>query len=178
VTEVPVIRLVPFTPAHVSKDYLSWLNDRRLMRYSRQRLRSHTEESSRAYVESFTGSANFLWAVERVADGLHIGSMTTYVDDHQRSADLGILIGHPAACGKGYGRQAWGLALAHVFSVLNLRKATAGAVAPNEAMLRICRKWDMRLEGTRRKQEMLDDGPADVLLFGLLREEWESRKTR
>lgn len=171
------VRLVPFTAAHVSQDYLSWLNDRRLMRYSRQRLRSHTEESSRAYLESFTGTPNFFWAVERL-DGAHIGSMTTYVDDHQRTADLGILIGHPEACGKGYGSEAWGLALGHVFSVLNLRKATAGAVAPNEAMLRICRKWDMRLEGTRRKQEVLEEGPADVLLFGLLREEWESRPKR
>jgi RimJ/RimL family protein N-acetyltransferase len=172
------IRLVPFTAVHVSKDYLSWLNDRRLMRYSRQRLRSHSEESSREYLDSFTGTPNFFWAVERVSDGVHIGSMTTYVDDHQRTADLGILIGHAEAGGKGYGAQAWGLALSHVFSVLNLRKATAGAVAPNEAMLRICRKWDMRLEGTRRRQEMLDDGPTDVLLFGLLREEWESRPKR
>jgi len=166
------VRLVPFTAAHVSKDYLSWLNDRRLMRFSRQRLRSHTEATSLEYVASFAGTPNLFWAVERVADGRHIGSMTAYVDAHQRTADLGILIG---PVGKGSGTAAWGLALTHVFSVLRLRKATAGAVAPNEAMLGICRKWDMRLEGTRRKQELLDDGPADVLLFGLLREEWENR---
>ena len=169
------VRLVPFSANHVSKDYLSWLNDRRLMRFSRQRLRTHTEESSRAYLESFAGTPNFFWAVERIADGSHVGSMTTYVDDHQRTADLGILIGHPGSSGKGYGAQAWGLAIEHAFGKLGLRKVTAGTVAPNEAMLRICRKWDMRLEGTRRKQEVLEEGPADVLLFGLLREEWENR---
>lgn len=169
---------MPFSVDHVSKDYLSWLNDRRLMRYSRQRLRTHTPESGRAYIASFAGTPNFFWAIERVPDGLHIGSMTTYVDDHQRTADLGILIGHPAAGGKGYGAQAWGLALEHAFAKLGLRKVTAGAVAPNEAMVRICRKWGMQLEGTRREQEMLDEGPADVMLFGLLRTEWESQAKR
>lgn len=172
------VRIVPFSPAHISAEYLGWLNDRHLMRFSRQRVRSHTEESSRAYLASFAGTTNYFWAIERLADGRHVGSMTTYVDTHQRTADLGILLGHSGSAGQGYGGEAWGLALAHAFDKLGLRKVSAGAVAPNEAMVRICRKWDMRLEGTRRKQEMLDDGPADVLLFGLLREEWDSRAKR
>jgi [ribosomal protein S5]-alanine N-acetyltransferase len=172
------VRIVPFSAAHISAEYLGWLNDRHLMRFSRQRLRSHTAESSRAYLASFAGTANFFWAIERLQDGRHVGSLTTYVDTHQRTADLGILLGDSGSAGQGHGGEAWGLALAHAFDKLGLRKVTAGAVAPNEAMVRICRKWDMRLEGTRRKQEMLDDGPADVLLFGLLREEWDSGEKR
>jgi RimJ/RimL family protein N-acetyltransferase len=162
------VRLVPFSAAHITEDYLCWLNDRQRMRYSRQRLRAHSRETSLAYLDSFGGTPNHFWAVE--SDGHHVGNMTTYVDSHQRTADLGILIG---VGGKGYGSAAWGLALAHVFSTLKLRKATAGAVAANEAMIRICRRWHMHLEGTRRQQEVLDDGPADVLLFGVLREEWQ-----
>jgi hypothetical protein len=41
-------------------------------------------------------------------------------------------------------------------------------------MVRIFQHWRMVLEGTQRQQIVLDDGPADVLLFGLLREEWPS----
>lgn len=161
--------MVPFTAAHVTDQYLLWLNDRRLMQFSRQRLLAHTRESSLAYMASFAGGPNLFWAVERIADGLHLGSMTAFVDTHQKTADLGIMIG---LAGQGCGSAAWGLALEYGFKVLSLRKITGGAVARNAAMIRIFRRWGMALEGTRRQQELLDDGPADLLLYGLLREEW------
>lgn len=131
-------------------------------------------ESSLGYLATFRGTANFFWAIERAEDGLHIGTMTTYVDTHNQTADLGILIGHPAAAGAGCGREAWGLALRHGFATLGLRKITGGASARNAAMIRIFAHWRMTLEGTQREQELLDDGPADVLLYGLLRAEWET----
>lgn len=162
--------MVPFTPTHVTDRFVAWLNDRRRMRYSRQRLRSHTRESCLAYLASFAGTPNRYWAVERVADGALVGSMTAFVDPHAKTADLGILIGE---AGSGYGAAAWGLALGEAFAGLGARKATGGAVASNAAMVRIFRRWGMALEGTRRAQELLDDGPADVVLYGLLREEWK-----
>jgi RimJ/RimL family protein N-acetyltransferase len=164
------VRLAPFTAAHVTEAYLAWLNDRRLMRYSRQRLRQHTRETSLAYLAGFAGGANKYWAVERVEDGALVGTMTAFVDAHQGTGDLGILVGVP---GQGYGTEAWRLGLRQGFETLGLRKMTGGAVAPNAAMIRIFQRCGMVLEGTRRRQEMLDDGPADVLLYGLLREEWK-----
>jgi ribosomal-protein-alanine N-acetyltransferase len=170
------VRLVPFTAAHITTEYLSWLNNKHLMRFSRQRLRTHTTESSLGYLSSFPGSPNFFWAVERLSDGLHVGTMTTYVDTHHQTADLGIMIGHAAAAGTGCGKEAWGLALAHGFGTLSLRKITGGTAARNEGMVKIFRHWNMVLEGTQRQQELLDDGPVDILLFGLLRAEWTGWK--
>ena len=170
------VRLVPFTEAHITGEYLSWLNDKHLMRFSRQRLRTHTKESSLGYLSSFPDTPNFFWAVERLGDDLHIGTMTTYVDTHHQTADLGIMIGHKAAAGQGYGKEAWGLALKHGFETLNLRKITGGTAARNTGMVRIFRHWLMILEGTQRQQELLDDGPVDILLYGLLRTEWVNNK--
>ena len=173
------VRLVPFTEAHVTPEYLGWLNDRRIMRFSRQRLQTHTRESSIEYLAGFQGSPNFFWAIERVHDGLHVGTMTTYVDVHNRTADLGILVGHAAAAGTGCGREAWGLALGHGFASLTLRKITGGTSARNIPMIRIFEHWRMTLEGTQREQELLDDGlPADVLLYGVMRAEWEAHTSR
>jgi RimJ/RimL family protein N-acetyltransferase len=167
------VRLVPFTTAHITDEYLSWLNDRTRMRFSRQRLRTHTRETSRDYLASFAGTPNFFWAVERLHDGLHVGTMTTYVDAHGKTADLGIVVG-PRAAGTGCGTAAWGLALKHGFDSLGLRRITGGAASRNAAMIRIFRHWGMVQEGCRRQQELLDDGPDDILLFGLLRQEWEA----
>lgn len=169
----PPVRLTPFTKAHITPTYLGWLNNKALMRFSRQRLVTHTSESSRAFLASFQGSPHFFWAIERVADGDQVGTLTTYVDTHHRTADLGILVG-PEAAGSGCGKAAWGLALHHGFTVLGLRKITGGTSAKNQAMVRIFEHWRMKLEGTQRAQELLEDGPADVLLYGLLRAEWEA----
>jgi RimJ/RimL family protein N-acetyltransferase len=170
----PAVRLTPFTEAHITPAYLGWLNDRTLMRFSRQRLVTHTFESSLAFLASFQNSPHFFWAIERASDGVHVGTLTTYVDTHHRTADLGILVCAEAA-GSGCGKAAWGLALRHGFTILGLRKITGGTSAGNRAMIRIFEHWQMKLEGTQRAQELLADGPADVLLYGLLRAEWEAQ---
>lgn len=167
------LRLVPFTPVHITPEYLAWLNDKTLMRYSRQRLFAHTRESSLRFLSSFHDSPNFFWAIEHMGDDRLLGTLTTYVDTHHRTADLGILVGSSAA-GTGHGKTAWGLALRHGFETLNLRKITGGTSAKNLAMIRIFEHWHMRLEGTQREQEIFEDGPSDVLTYGLLHREWDS----
>jgi len=167
------IELWPFEESFITDTYLSWLNDRALMRYSRQRHAHHTRDSALAYLRSFDGSSNRVWAVRRRVDRLHIGTMTAYVDPGDDVADIGILIGHPAARGKGLGQEAWGVAMDHLFRGEGIRKVTGGTSALNTAMVRIFLHWRMQLEGIRREQESIDGRPADALLFGMLKTEWE-----
>ncbi len=166
------VRLVPFTSAHITEAYLSWLNNKRLMRFSRQRLVHHTRESSERYLAGFEDSPSRFWAVERL-DGLHVGTMTLHVDPHHNTGDLGIAIGHPS---KGAGKEAWGLALDYGFTVLGLRKITAGTVLLNKAMLGVFKHWKMVFEGTQRQQEIIEGQAVDVLFYGMLRGEWETRR--
>lgn len=167
-----------FEERFVTDSYLSWLNDPDLMRYSGQRLRRHDRASSLAYLASFRGTANHFWAVLRRSDDLYVGTMTAYVDAHDRVADIGILIGHPDARGTGLGREAWGVAMRYLFESEGLRKLTGGTSALNLPMLMIFEHWRMTLEGRRREQQLIDGRPADVLLFGILRSEWEALPLR
>jgi len=89
------------------------------------------------------------------------------VDAHDGVADVGILVGVP---GRGYGSAAWGLLLDHLFAG-GLRRVTCGTLAINTPMVRIALRWGMRLEGTRRDQEIIDGRPVDQVLFGLMRED-------
>ena len=166
------VELCPFEEQLITDTYLGWLNDKDLMRYSRQRLEHHTRESSMAYLRSFEDSSNKFWSIHRRADRLHIGTMTAYVDIVDGVADIGILVGHPAARGGGFGREAWGLAMDYLFRVEKVRKVTGGTSAPNVAMVRIFLHWQMKLEGIRREQEVFDGCPTDVLWFGMLSDEW------
>lgn len=169
------VALDPFEEASITPEYLGWLNDRSLMRYSRQRYRVHTRDSSLEYLRAFAGSPNHFWSVRRVADGAPIGTMTAFLEPEEGTADVGILIGVP---GRGYGREAWGQAMRVLFEDRGLRRVTGGTVADNLAMVRIFLAWGMRLEGTRREHQLVDGRPADVLLFGMLDREWREREGR
>jgi RimJ/RimL family protein N-acetyltransferase len=167
------VELRAFGPELITGEYLGWLNDKSHMRYSRQRLVDHTRESSLDYLRSFERSPNKFWAIYRRADRRHIGTMTAYVDRAASSADIGILVGHPEARGKGLGREAWGLAMDYLFRVEGIEKVTGGTSALNAAMVRVFHDWQMRLEEVEKDAEMIDGRPADVLRFGMLQREWE-----
>lgn len=168
------IKLEPANAAHINDDYLSWLNDKELMRFSRQRHFTHTRETSLAYQESFRGTNNYYWAIIEKESGKSklIGTINAYVDKTGGTADVGILIGHPSVRGKGYGKRAWALVLKFLFENLSLRKVTCGTVRGNKAMEGIAAHFKMQQEGILREQELLDEGPADILKYGLLSREY------
>ena len=168
-----LVELGPFGPELITDAYLSWLNDKSLMRYSRQRFEHHTRDSSIAYLRSFENSPNKFWAIYRRVDHLHVGTMTVYVDQVAGTADIGVLMGHPEARAKGFGREAWSLAMDYLFRVEGLNKVTGGTAALNSAMVRVFHHWRMRLEEVEREAEVIEGRPTDVLRFGMLRDEWE-----
>ncbi len=53
----------PFTAGDISANYLAWLRDPAVARFSNQRFRSHTLESCQAYLASFTDSSNHFLAI-------------------------------------------------------------------------------------------------------------------
>jgi RimJ/RimL family protein N-acetyltransferase len=173
-----MVELGPFGPELITGEYLGWLNDKSLMRYSRQRLTSHTRDTALDYLRSFANSPNKFWAIYRRTDRLHIGTMTAYVDRSAGSADIGILVGHAEARGKGFGREAWGLAMDYLFRVAGVEKVTGGTSALNAAMVRVFHHWQMRLEEVEKDAEMIDGRPSDVLRFGMLCREWEQAHPR
>jgi RimJ/RimL family protein N-acetyltransferase len=173
-----LIELGPFGPELITDTYLSWLNDKSLMRYSRQRFTHHTRDTSLAYLRSFENSPNKFWAIYRRADRLHIGTMTAYVDRSARTADIGILVGHTEARGRGFGREAWGQAMDYLFRVEGVDKVTGGTSALNAAMVRVFHYWQMRLEAVEKDAEMIDGAPADMLRFGMRCREWEQTHPR
>ena len=168
-----LIELGPFGRELITDTYLSWLNDKSLMRYSRQRFEHHTRASSIAYLRSFENSRSKFWAIYRRVDHLHIGTMTTYVDQSARTADIGVLVGHAEARAKGFGREAWGVAMDYLFRVEGLDKVTGGTSALNLAMVKVFRHWRMRLEEILKEADVIDGRTTDILRFGMLRGEWE-----
>lgn len=161
------VRLDSFTEADVSADYVGWLNDREVVRFSNQRFRTHSLESCAAYFGSFEGSANHFVSIKTL-DGRPIGTMTAYCSVPHGTVDVGIMIGDRARWGGGYGQDAWDTLLGWLLVQPGIRKVTAGTLACNVGMVRLMERSGMTLEGTRRAQELADGVPQDVVLFSKL----------
>lgn len=78
---------------------------------------------------------------------------------------------------KGYGTEALDLLLEYAFSELNLYRLGAEIIEYNQGAVRLFEKAGFR-EEVRRRQALRRDGRQwDILMYGLLRQEWEAVRT-
>ena len=166
VLETERLRLEPFGEPHLTERYVAWLADPEVVRWSEQRRRSHTLASCRAYVDSFRGTPNMLFAIVAKDPALgHLGNLNVYIDTRHGVADIGILMGERAAWGKGYGREAWGAIMGALLRDPTMRKVTGGCVADNVAMVKIMRACGMVEDGRRVRHYVYDGREVDVVTF-------------
>lgn len=158
------VKLVPFEESHLTQDYVDWLNDVSLMRYSEQRHRKHSLQSCAAFVAGFENGPNLLWAIEAAdQDGMHIGNVTANIDPNNGIADIGLLIGAANSSGRGYGLAAWSAVLEYLRGRSDLRKVTGGCMASNQAMVQIMQRAGMQPDGLRKDHFIINDTLVDVL---------------
>ncbi|HEY9759835.1 MAG TPA: GNAT family protein [Oculatellaceae cyanobacterium] len=169
--------LEPFREAHITEEYIAWLNNKRLMQYSELSRRTHTRQSCVDYLRSFDGSSSYFWAILRADTNKHIGTLSSYVLDGPKAADMSLLIGDDGARGCGFGREAWGMAMDLLFMTKGMYRITAGTVSGNQPMERIFLHFGMTLEGVLRRHQFFNGERLDVLLYGMLRDEWLSRSS-
>jgi ribosomal-protein-alanine N-acetyltransferase len=159
------LTLRPFRAEDVTDQYLGWLNDPEVVRFSNQRFRRHTRESSLAYLASFTGTDNLFLSARRSDTDEAVGTLTAYIARPHGTADVGILVGERSAWGRGIGQDAWDTLTHWLLTEGGIRKLTAGAVACNEAMVRIMESSGMHREAVRRAQEIVEGQPQDVVYY-------------
>lgn len=155
------VELRSFVLENLTESYLGWLRDPHLMRFSNQRFRTHTMESCRAYLASFSSTDNLFIAIYH--EGYFIGTMTAYRSTVHGTADIGMLIG-AGMQGKGLGKDAWATLMAHLLAT-GTRKVTGGTLRCNAAMVRIMQGCGMKADGVRVGQELIDGVAHDILHF-------------
>ena len=165
-----LVQLEPMTVGDVSDNYVGWLNDQSVVRYSNQRFLTHSIESCGNYVNSFSSSANRLLKIVSKIDGQLLGTMTAYASPHHGTVDMGILVGGAANWGRGFGQDAWNTLLYWLVSIKAVRKVTGGCVRSNTAMVRIMEKSGMKLEAVRVRQEVVGGEFQDVLHYAKFRQ--------
>lgn len=102
-------------------------------------------------------------------------ALLEWIDWSNGNGYLRLGIGSSEDRRRGLGTQALGLLLRFAFAELNLFRVTIVIPAYNLAALALARKFGF-VEEVRRRQALLRDGRAwDLLVFGLLRNEWDAQ---
>lgn len=159
------VLLKPFLAADINDEYVGWLNDPDVVKFSNQRFRRHDRESCLRYQASFEGTENLFMNVRRLSDGRSIGTMTAYVARHHGTVDVGIMIGDQSVWGLGYGQDAWNTLTSWLLGREDIRKLTAGTLACNFGMIKLMERSGMSLEAVRKAQEIVEGRPVDILYY-------------
>lgn len=109
--------------------------------------------------------------------GAPAGSMMLEgVKNPQARAKLSWYVGEAASRGRGTGRAAQALGLDVAFDRYGLRKVWSEVVVGNEAALKALAACGFRREGYLRRHQFKGGQEQDVVLLGILGDEWASRR--
>lgn len=163
------ILLRPFDVSDITPEYVSWLNDPEVVKYSNQRFVEHSEDSCLNFYNSFTYSDNLFISIRLQDTDEAVGTMTAYVSPHHGTVDIGIMIGERSVWGCGIGQDAWDTLLDWFIAQPHIRKITAGTMRCNQPMVKLMERSGMSLEAIQVKQELLDGMPQDLLYYAKFR---------
>lgn len=159
------VALAAFAPDDVTEEYVGWLNDPEIVRFTEARYQRHTMEGTRHYVRACQASPrDELFRI--LADGAHVGNIKlTGIDQTHRRCSIGILIGRRDMWGRGIGTQAVALVSRHAFATYGLHKLVAGIYVGNEASRRAFEKAGFHLEATLREHRVFEGRLIDEWLL-------------
>ena len=129
-------------------------------------------EAHRAWFDQLRGDPDFKgWMIH--SGGGPAGLLTlTGLAGHHRRAAWNWFIGDREARGRGVGRAAQVLGLDQAFGALGLHKVFAEVMADNDAAMKVQTGAGFRREGYLRGHVLKDGAPRDVVMLGILAEEW------
>jgi diamine N-acetyltransferase len=118
-------------------------------------------------------------AIEDKADGAFVGFVyLSGIDWLARNAEFGILIGERSRRGQGLAKDVLSLVAGYAFTTLNLNRLHLRVVSFNKQALRLYRSFGFIEEGVQRQHAFVRGRYYDVVLMGLLRREFQRRRSR
>jgi ribosomal-protein-alanine N-acetyltransferase len=156
-----------------AKDDFAWQTDRELAELDAALVLSMNYQqffSEYTFELCYPNASRHEFAIESNT-GEHIGNCVYYnVDNHERKAEIGIMIGKREYWNQGYGREAINLLLEHIFSRTRLEKLYLNTL-----------DWNIRAQkcfancGFQQSGQVFRDG-SNFYLMVLRREDWEKQK--
>ena len=128
-----------------------------------------------SHAERFQKGEGVDYAVTLREDRSLIGAVGLSRDDRSNRAELGYWIARPF-WKRGFATEAARAVVAYGFGVMALHRMTSHHMARNPASGRVMQKLGMQREGVCREHIRKGERYEDVVLYGILRREWNDRE--
>lgn len=152
---------------------LGWINDREQVLFN-SAYKPVNEDQHQEWFESILRRPDVvLYGIRLLKTGTLIGSCQLHnINPVHRHAELQIRLGDPAQRGHGYGTEAVRLLLKFGFNDLNLRRIYLHVFNNNLGAIRAYEKAGFVREGLLRKAAFIDGEYLDVVVMGILHEDY------
>jgi RimJ/RimL family protein N-acetyltransferase len=150
-----------------------WFNDPRVTADLVGSRASFTEDDARGWVErAMDGSRDRKWAIVLDAGKAPVGFVALFGLGRDTGPELAVLVGDPAAWGRGVAREAERQACIHAFRDLGAHRIHAEIPATNRAAQKVVTYLGFQREGVMRRAIRRGDETIDNEVWGLLPEEF------
>lgn len=156
---------------------LGWTNDREQVLFNAPYRPVTESEHTEWFGEIQRRKDTVIFGIRLLDTGKLIGSCQLHsINPVHRGAELQIRLGEKEERQKGYGTEAVQLLLGFAFGDLNLNRVYLHVFGTNEAALRTYEKVGFMREGTLRKAVYVDGEYIDVVVMGILRNEYGAKR--
>jgi RimJ/RimL family protein N-acetyltransferase len=174
------IELRNFEPADAVAVH-RWFNDARVTADLVARRDSFTQEDARGWVErAMDTSRDRKWAIALDGGAEPVGFVALFGLEREIGPELAVMVGDPAAWGKGVAREAERQACLHAFEHHGVHRIHAEIPATNRAAQKVVTHLGFRREGVMRSAIRRGGEAIDNQVWGLLPEEftgWEDDRS-
>ena len=163
------------TQSDITEEYIAWLNDPIVNKYTEVRHVNQTLETVTEYINEFyKDHGRYIWGIYSIEDRL-IGTVNlTNINRYHNVAVLGLMIGNSDYWGKSASEEAMRLVLDFAFDTLGLNRVTGGCYSTNIGMIFTFKRLGYTREGVMRKSAFDGEKKIDTWLWGILSDEWKS----
>lgn len=133
-----MIKIKKFRLSDIDNEYLSWLNDNDLMKFSQNSKKFFDKTKAKIFFKKMKKDKNFFFKI--LLKEKKIGTLIGYTTEKKRSCNLGILVANQ---GKGFGNKAYKIAIDYIFRC-GYKSVVGGSLVSNYAMIKIFKNSGMK----------------------------------
>lgn len=159
----------------ITQRYANWWRDPALMAGIPTPYSGHSVERHRQLLRNqYDNKTKFLWGIfDKTSDRL-IGVVFLFTNPFHRVANMTTIVADRDYWGRNILIELSNAGMEFIFGILGMDKIGGKAMARNMATVFINKAMGLKVEAVLRKEWRMPDGTrADILQFGILREEWE-----
>lgn len=165
--------LEKLSTAHLSADYISWMNDPEVYQYLETGGNYTSSDLENYLLAAETNEKLLFWAIKIKENGCHIGNIKIDpVNSRHQFAEYAIMMGDKQNWGKGFAQEASQIVIEYCFKEIGLRKVNLGVVADNLAAVELYKKLGFEIEGVYKYHGFYDGKFCDVLRMSIFNPEF------